>query len=379
MLFTIIIFALVLSILVFAHELGHFLTARRLGVRAEEFGFGFPPRIFGWQFKKKFSILGWELKKGRWHFIRGNRALTEAESQRGTVYSLNWIPIGGFVRIKGENGEGKNDHDSFAAKSIGKRALILSAGVIMNIVLAFVLFSACFMIGAPQATVGVGQIQIEEVIAKSPAEKVGLKPGDIIVSLDNQKFSEVTAVQNFISQKKDQPFNVEIKRGGEIFTTKIQAEVKDNSTLIGVGLGQIEIVRYPWYKAIWEGFKYTGQVLWLIIVAFFGLLKNLVTGVSVGEAVGGPVRIAQMTGDVARVGLVYLLNFTALLSLNLAVINFFPFPALDGGRILFLIIEKFKGRPVKRELETAFHNIGFVLLMMLIIWVTIKDVLRIFN
>lgn len=368
MFFTIIIFIVVLSVLVFAHELGHFWTARRLGVKAEEFGFGFPPRVFGWQFKA-----------GRFHFIRGKRALTEAESERGTVYSLNWIPIGGFVKIKGENGEGLSEQDSFASKKIWQRALILAAGVIMNIFLAFVLFSACFMIGAPQATDNSGQVQIEEVMAKSPAEKAGIKAGDLIMSLDGQTFFQVSEVQNFISQKKDQAFDVEVKRGGEIFKINVKAEVKDDKALIGVGLGQIEIVRYPWYKAIAEGFKYTFSVLWLIIVAFFELLRNLVTGHSVGEAVGGPVRIAQMTGDVARVGIVYLLNFTALLSLNLAVINFFPFPALDGGRLLFLVIERIKGSPVKREFEAAMHNIGFILLMMLIIWVTIKDVLRIFN
>lgn len=379
MLFTIIIFVLVLSVLVFVHEFGHFLTARRLGVKAEEFGFGFPPRAIGWQFRRRRAILGWETKRGRWHMIRGNRALSEAESQRGTVYSLNWIPVGGFVKIKGENGDGQNDRDSFAGRKIWQRTLILAAGVIMNIFLAIVLFSLCFAIGAPQSTTNAGQIQIEEVVAKSPAEAAGLKPGDIIVSLDGQTFSQVAAVQEFIAGKKDQSFNVEIKRGREDFKKEISAKVTDGQALIGVGLGQIEIVRYPWYQAIGEGFKYTFSVLWLIIVAFFELIKNLIMGHNVGAAVGGPVRIAQMTGEVARVGLVYLLNFTALLSLNLAVINFLPFPALDGGRILFLIIEKIKGRPVKKELEAAFHNIGFILLIMLVIWITIKDVLRIFS
>jgi len=368
MFFTIIIFILVLSVLVFAHELGHFWTARRLGVKAEEFGLGFPPRIAGWQFKA-----------GRVYFIRGRRQLSEAESERGTVYSLNWIPIGGFVKIKGENGEGANDQDSFAAKKIWKRALILSAGVIMNIFLAFVLFSACFMIGAPEASNNQGQIQIEEVVEKSPAAAAGLKAGDIISQIDQKSFSKISEVQDFINQKKDQNLDVEIKRGREILQFDIKPEVKDGRGLIGVGLGQIDIVRYPWYQALWEGFKYTFSVLWLIIVAFIELLKNLVTGHSVGNAVGGPVQIARMTGDVARIGLVYLLNFTALLSLNLAVINFFPFPALDGGRVLFLIIEKIKGRPVKREFETALHNLGFILLMMLVVWVTIKDILRIFS
>lgn len=368
MFFTIIIFVLVLSVLVFVHELGHFWTARRLGVKAEEFGFGFPPRVFGWQ-----------LKAGRWYFIRGSRDLTEEESKRGTVYSLNWVPIGGFVKIKGENGDGENERDSFSSKPIWKRALILSAGVIMNILLAFGLFSACFMIGAPQSTSEGGSVQIEEVISDSPAEQAGLKPGDQIISIAEQKPVDIAEAQQFIGQTQDESFVMEIKRGGEVLSLDVEGVVENGQARIGVGLGQVEIVRYPWYQAIYEGLKYTFFVLWVIIVAFFELLYNLIIGAPVGEAVGGPVRIAQMTGDVARIGLVYLLNFTALLSLNLAVINFFPFPALDGGRLLFLLIEKIKGRPVKREFEAALHNIGFILLMMLIVWVTIKDVLRIFN
>jgi regulator of sigma E protease len=149
--------------------------------------------------------------------------------------------------------------------------------------------------------------------------------------------------------------------------------------LIGVALVQSSIVHYPWYQAIWEGTKSTFILLWNIIVAFGDLLKQLFTGHVVKDAVGGPVQIAQMTGEVARVGFNYLLQFVALLSLNLAVINFFPFPALDGGRFIFLIIEKIKGKPVKRELEAVLHNVGFILLLALIAWVTVKDVIKLIN
>lgn len=156
-------------------------------------------------------------------------------------------------------------------------------------------------------------------------------------------------------------------------------EDKEGRGLIGVGLEQVEMVRYPFFKAIAEGFKYTGQMLWLIIVAFFKLIKDLFVGAPVGDSVGGPIMIAQMTGQVARFGLPNLMNFTALLSLNLAVLNFFPFPALDGGRAFLLIIEKLRGKPLKKEVESWLNNAGFFLLMALIIFVTYKDILRLFQ
>jgi len=171
---------------------------------------------------------------------------------------------------------------------------------------------------------------------------------------------------------------LKIIRGSENLTVNIKPELQAGKSIIGVGLDQIDTVRYPFFKAIWEGFKQTGSILWLILVSFVGLIRNLIMGVSSGDAVGGPIRIAQMTGEVARFGFVNLLNFTALLSLNLAVINFLPFPALDGGRIFFLLIEKIKGKPIKRETEAAIHNIGFLILIALILLVTYKDIARMF-
>jgi len=146
----------------------------------------------------------------------------------------------------------------------------------------------------------------------------------------------------------------------------------------GVGIGIVEtgIVRYPWYLAIWEGITATLFLTWAIIVAFYELIKGLIIGQGVSVDIGGPVRIAQITGDAARMGLSYIINFAAFLSINLAIINFLPIPALDGGRVLFLMIEKIKGSPIKRETEATIHNIGFVLLMILIVLVTYKDIAR---
>ena len=375
MIITILIFLVVLSVLVFAHELGHFWTAKSLGIRAEEFGFGFPPRIFGFQI-----IKGGKFKKWRW--VRGNRPLTEEDAKHGTVYSLNWIPIGGFVKIKGEGGDNKADRDSFASRSIWQRFLIMAAGVFMNIVLAFVLFSIAISIGMPQEITGPGgNIQIEQVVDKSPAAAAGISMGDIVVGIDNKTFPEITDLQAYISGHQGQEMAVELKRGETSLTKEVTPEVMAGSdkAVIGVALSKTEIIRYKWYQAIAKSAVYTIQVLGSICVAFYDLIKNLILGHNVGDAVGGPVRIAQITGQVASIGFVYLLNFMALLSLNLAVINFLPFPPLDGGRVLFLLIESIRRKPVKQEIETILNNIGFLLLMALLVWVTFKDLWRVFH
>ena len=371
MITTIIIFILVLSVLVLAHEFGHFYSARKFGVKSEEFGLGFPPRAIGF----------YKNSTGKWKRLLGNKdseTLEDEKKPADTIYSLNWLPIGGFVKIKGENGDSRDEKDSFGSKKIWKRAIILAAGVFMNIVLAFVLFSLCFMIGAPQSVDTGGHIQISETIKNSPAASAGVLSGDTIAAVDGQKLAKLEDVQNYISSRGDKEITLDLIRNKQSVTIKVKPELKDGKGIIGVGLDQLDTVRYSFFKSIWEGLKHTAILLWLIIVAFFGLIKNLIMGAGAGDAVGGPIRIAQMTGEVARFGIVNLLNFTAILSLNLAVINFLPFPALDGGRILFLIIEKIKGKPVKREIEAIIHNIGFLILIALIVLVTYKDIARMF-
>lgn len=419
MFFTIIIFLLVLSLLVFVHEAGHFCTARFFKVGAPEFGFGFPPRVFGFQFirskhLKKISStesIDVSVKKNddgtitekivdekkeidvvvpvkRWRFIRGNRELTEEDEQYGTVYSLNWIPLGGFVKIKGQDGEEPMEKDSFVAHPIYQRFLILFAGVLMNIVLAMALLSIGFMVGLPQNTGNVSKggtmeakkVQIMEVMPNSPAEKAGVKLGDQVVSINGQDINSEEDIQNILGSKAGEEVTLRIKRYSEDQEIKVTPEVlaETNRGGIGVLLTASAIVHYPWYQAIWEGSKTAILLLWAIIVAFYDLIRNLIIGNAVDGAVAGPVGIATLTGQVARMGFSYLLQFTALLSLNLAVINFLPIPALDGGRALFLLFEKIKGRPVKKELENVLHNVFFILLILLIVWVTIKDVIKVF-
>lgn len=380
MLLTIITFIIVLSVLVFVHELGHFMMARKFGVKAEEFGFGFPPRLFGI----------YKNSQGRWKIIRGGK---EAPDCPGTVYSINWLPLGGFVKIKGENGlpaqagEGQAEADSFAGRPIWQRAFILAAGVAMNIILAMILITAGFMAGLPQALDGQldprayvkdRKIQIVQVVKNTPAEKAGLQIGDTILSIDNNNFLNYQDLQSYVAANIGRELSYKIKRGPDLTEKKITPALIEETGRggIGVAISETGLVSYSWYLAAWEGVKTTLILTWSIILAFYDLIKDLILGRGVTPDLSGPVGIATLTGQVARLGFIYLLQFTALLSINLAVINFFPFPALDGGRILFLIIEKIKRSPVKRELEGAIHNIGFALLMILILLVTLRDVSR---
>lgn len=383
---TLIIFILVLSLLVFVHELGHFYTARKLGVRADEFGFGFPPRAIGYY---KNSL-------GKWKQVRGKKTFAELEASDdasvkpapgGTIYSLNWIPLGGFVKIKGENGGDTKDDDSFASKSVGKRAIILSAGVIMNVILAWVLFSFGYMLGLPQATgdlapgarVSEARVAIVEVMKDSPAQEAGILEGDLIIRVNGQEVALESDVQDLIKGEAGQEIEMLVSSSGEEKTlalTPVENEAGDG--VVGVALMAAGTVRYSIFTSIIEGAKLTSWMLKEIFVAFGSLIGSIFTGEKIGAAFAGPVGIANITGQAARLGFVYLLQFTALLSLNLAVINILPFPALDGGRILFLLIEKLKGRPVKAEVEAVFHNIGFMLLMALVIFITYKDIVKLF-
>jgi len=421
MLITILVFIIILSLLVFAHEFGHFITAKRMGVEVEEFGFGFPPRLFGIQrfsgkkIKKiterenvEVDIADYRLGGGKeflrekiidrveeidqvipikkWRFIRSSKDTQKVENLKGgTIYSLNWIPLGGFVKIKGEQGESKKDRDSFANKKIWQRLIILSSGVAMNLILAFILISIGFSLGLPSiidenssshAKIKEVKVQVLEVSKNSPAEKAELKMGDIIVSVDNKYISKIKDFQDYTGNKIGTQISLNIKRGNEeVQKTLIPEDLNNNGQgIIGVWLAQTGLISYPLPQAIWIGFKTTLSVIWQIIVAFFEILKNLIVSHKVSTDIAGPVGIAVLTGQVTKMGFIYILQFVSLLSINLAIINFIPFPALDGGRVLFLIIEKIRGKAVDRKIESLVHNIGFIVLILLVIIVTFRDI-----
>lgn len=385
MFFTIIIFVAVLSVLVFVHELGHFLTARRLGVKAEEFGFGFPPRLGG----------VYRSRSDKWRWIFGDKDLETLESlpekdqpaPRATVYSLNWLPIGGFVKIKGENGGDGDDSDSFSSKSIWKRVLILSAGVIMNAFLAWILFSFSYLIGMPQANSDLSEgavisgqkVMVMEVTPGSPAAAAGLEEGDVIRRINNEEISTESSLQEKVAAHGGEEITLAVERADKTLELKATPFSKDGGrATIGIAIYSTATVRYGFFQSFWEGIKMTVWVVGQIFTTFYGLLKGLFGGNDVSSQLAGPVGIATITGQAARLGFSYLLQFVALLSVNLAVLNILPFPALDGGRIVFLIIEKIGGRPVKKEVENLAHNIGFILLMVLVVFITYKDIAKLF-
>lgn len=367
---TVLLFLIILGILVFVHELGHFMVARWNGIKADEFGFGFPPRIGGVVFDDKTK---------RYRFVRGNEEISSPH----TVYSLNWIPLGGFVKIKGEDGEQK-DQDSFAVKSAWVRIKVLAAGVTMNFLLAWVLISFVLMLGFPQAVdpgapnqAGERDIQISEVLSGTPAEQMGLQFGDKIVSFgENQKAMSVKQVQDYITEHKGQEIVMRIDRGGQQETLRgtPRTEYPANEGSLGISLGETVMVKYAWYEAIWQGALGTHHMTIAMLVGIFDIVKGLVTGTHEGlSSVSGPVGIAHLTKQVSDLGLVYLMYFAAILSINLGIINILPIPALDGGRIFFVLIEVLKGSPVSQRVEGTLHQVGFMLLLLLMVLVTVHD------
>ncbi len=373
----IIIFIIILGILIFVHELGHFVVARRNGIRAEEFGFGFPPRIIGFYREKG---------EKKWNLVWGNK---EIETKQ-TIYSLNWLPLGGFVKIMGEDGGKKSDKKSFASKGAWVRIKVLAAGVLMNFVLAWILISCVLMIGAPEtvgsdkAGTGKSKIQIAEVVSGTPAEEIGIKVGDEISKTQvsngkNVQLKSLEDIQRYINSKKGQELDFRILRGGEELVLRVVPRVNypADQGALGIAMVETEIISYPWYEAIGKGFVSVFELIWAMLSAFWGLLEKLFLGQEVGSDISGPIGIAVLTKEVAALGLVYILQFAALLSINLGIINALPIPALDGGRILFILIEKIKGSPVSQRVEQIFHTVGFVLLIALMVLVTFRDVLKI--
>jgi len=370
MLLTIIVFVAVLSLLVFVHELGHFAMARKFGVKAEEFGMGLPPRIFGLQ-----------RLEGKWKIVWGKR---EIRADEPMIYSLNWIPVGGFVKIKGENGESAADSDSFGHKPIWQRTIILAAGVIMNLILCVGLLSIGFMIGMPTVTdnnnggkfISEPKVQITEVLAGYPAAGAEIKVGDVILKINDFEIKTGADLKSYLASRENQAVKVSLLRGQETLEKDVTIIKKDEITGLGVAIVDIGIVRYPVHLAIKEGFMATWYWLAAIFMAVVSLFKQLFGGPSAGLDFAGPVGIAVMTGQAAKLGYIYVLQFAAMLSLNLAIINILPFPALDGGRILFLAIEKIRGKAVDSKLENTMHNTGFILLMILIVAITYRDLAR---
>jgi len=350
---TALIFIAVIGILVVVHEFGHFIVAKRAGMKVEEFGFGFPPRLFG-------------IKKGE------------------TTYSINWIPFGGFVKIYGEEGEHRNEPRSFSSKPTGVRLKVIIAGVTMNFLLAvFLLVLGNYIgirVGIGDETDGISaaardkKIQILRVVEGSPAHGADLKIFDEIIG-----FSTAQEVRDYIAANAGKEVKLTIRRDSQVEVKEISLPSKDEGDgLLGIVPARTGLLSYPWYEAIWRGTTdavfLTGQTA----VGYYQLFKTLLLKGQLLADVSGPIGIANVTGQAAAVGFRFLLQFVALISVNLAVLNIIPFPALDGGRALMLIVEKFKGSPVNQKMEAAINSVGFALLILLMVYATINDISRIF-
>lgn len=370
-LMAILIFIVILGVLVLVHELGHFITARRNGIKASEFGFGFPPRIVG--------VVKDDVAK-KYRIVWGSK---DVESPN-TIYSINWIPLGGFVRIEGEDGSNGDDPKSFASKSTWVRIRVLLAGVAMNFVLAWVLFSAVLFIGAPQAVTSGEQgkypdakIQVIEVKPGTPAAMMGLQSGDVIVTLNGTKTTDMRMVSDFIGAHKGTSVAIGIRRGKETETLsgtpRIDYPLTEGS--LGFSFTETATISYPIHQALWQGAQMTWSITGATLAAFGHMIGGLFgVGEKVAVDVTGPIGIAYMTKQASALGLVYLIQFAALLSVNLGIINALPIPALDGGRVLFILIEMIKKSPVSQRVEGTLHQVAFFLLIGLMIWVTFHDV-----
>jgi regulator of sigma E protease len=345
----------------------------------DEFSFGFQPKLFG----KKIGE---------------------------TQYNFNALPLGGYVKIYGENMEeadflevGFMDKDdpkkaeetkrSMAHKPRYIQALVLIAGVVMNFLVAWILLSVGFMSGLP-TSIGSAPagyelqdqaLTVTSVLVNSPAEIGGLKTGDKIISLDTAKDStkllssnfSAESVQDFVKKHDGDRVNVSIIRGKEPMQVSVVPKKSESgSAMIGISMDMIGTLRLPVHKAVWEGLKLSGEVFVGTVVGFYNLIHGALIGQGSMSALTGPVGIVGVVGDAAKFGFIYLLSFTALISINLAVINLIPFPALDGGRLLFLLIEKIKGSRINSNVANVVNTIGFGLLMLLMAVITYHDIAK---
>ena len=340
------IFLLILAGLILTHELGHFITAKAFGVKVVEFGIGFPPRIYG-------------KKRGE------------------TVYSLNAIPLGGFNKLAGE--EDPDVPRSLAGKPTGIRLLVLSAGSVMNLLLPFILFSIALMV--PHNLV-IGEVLVEEVALNSPAAMAGIEDGDTIFSINEKPVNNTGDLQRYILLNLGKETNIGVKHSDstiENVSLVPRWRPPEGQGAIGVTISMPDSTVVRHREPAWRAPPLAVSEC----VETYVLFKNGMLSAIIGSTplqVRGPVGIAQITGEVAKAGISPLLEFTAFLSINLGILNILPLPALDGGRIVFVLLEKIRrGKRVSPRTQGLVHLIGFILLMGVIAAVTYNDITRIIS
>ncbi len=357
---TILIFILILTVLVLIHEAGHFFVAKLLKIKVEEFGFGLPPRILG----KKIGE---------------------------TIYSLNWLPIGGFVKLFGEDeaGGGKlkfkveklkgSNSRAFYARPGWQKALVVFAGVLMNFILSIFLVSLLF--SAVGETIPTDNVQVAQVIKNSPAEKAGLKAGDVIEYLNGTKVTQTTQLISETKKHAGEEISLRVFSNGreKIVTITPRKEYPKGEGPMGVAITQkLETKKYSWFEAPVIGTKVTFERSIAMLKGFGSIVGQLFSTGKAPEGVAGPVGIAQLAGVFCQ-SVPSCLDFTAILSLNLAIINLLPIPALDGGRLFFILVSIITRKKVHPAFESYAHAIGMALLLALIAFITFHDIARVLS
>ncbi len=345
---------LLIAILILVHEFGHFWTARRFGVKIEEFSVGFGRKIW-------------------------------SRTQNGVRYSLRAIPFGGYVRMYGERGEGEGDARSFISKPAWQRFVVLLAGVGMNFVAAWFFFSIAVATGIPEAVAPDaegGKVTIVAVSPQSPAEQAGIRIGDQIVGLEAE--GEIVSIKTeesvtvFVRGHLGTVVTVRIQRGGSdlVFTASPRADPPEGEGPLGIALARVGVVRVPWWKAPIAGTEMLVSVTGATVRAFAEILRLLAFQFKAPDSLAGPVGIFVFASDIAALGFSHLLQFAGVISVNLAVLNLLPIPVLDGGWVALLFVEKLRGKRLRPRAEGAILTAGFAFLLVVMAAATYQDITR---
>ncbi len=345
---TVLSFVIVLGVLVFFHELGHYLAARWRGVYVERFSVGFGRAIASWQ------------------------------DRRGTEWRIGWLPLGGYVKLHGqEQPEAVSDQvrgqwrtgQTFHEKPVRDRAIIVAAGPAANFLLAVLMFAGLYMaVGRPASTTAIGTVQ-----EGSAAQRAGLVVGDRIIALDGEAVTRFEEVQRHIQPRHGQSVRITVIRDDQQREIPAVPEARTvgerTNGVLGIGAGPAQFERMDPFSALWAG---TAQT-WDITVQTLAAVWQMIAGGRGAEDLGGPLRIAQMSGQVAEMGVASLVSFMAVLSVNLALINLFPIPVLDGGHLMFYAAEAIRGRPLPARAQEMGYRAGFALLITLFVFATWND------
>lgn len=344
MIWSILVFLAVLSILIIVHEFGHYIVAKKNGIWVEEFGFGLPPRVFG----KKIGE---------------------------TIYSINALPFGGFVRLHGEMSESgvTKKNRAFINKSLWVKTAVITAGVIMNFLLAIVAFGIVYSFtGIPRNT---KTVKVLEIATNSPAQLSQILVGDIVKKVDGEVVTSVSEFVSKIEGKKGKKVKLELQDRTVTITPRANPPTGEGP--LGVSITNTETYFAPvWQRPFYGAYYGTKEALFWgknVVNGFISIFTDLFHGRS-PQDVSGPVGVFAVTTQASKAGILPLINLLGIISVNLAILNIIPFPALDGGRLLFIMIEAIFGKKVAPKFESIVHSVGMIILLFAILAITIKDV-----